>query len=85
MKVVLDSLMLRIQCTKRSKILAAQSVNVPKTLNASSLKILSVRRCLKVEWHQVKGRISLYELTKLIYALYEHLRVCIFFFDMYGK
>ena len=48
----------------RSRILGAQSVNVPKTLNASTLHFLCVRRCLRVESRQLKRRRrSLFELT----------------------
>ena len=45
-----------ISVTRRSRVSRVQSVNVLKTLNASSLQFLHIRRCLMVEWRRLKRK-----------------------------
>ena len=58
-------------------------VSMPETLNASSVQFLDDRRCLGR--HGLKRRKNFFELTKIHYTLYKHLRTCTNFLEMYGK
>ena len=63
-----------MNATRRFRVSGAQSVKVPETLNASSLRFLNVRKCLTIEWCQLKRRRgNLIELTRTKYALYKTL------------
>ena len=58
-----------------------------KWLNASSLHIMSVIRCLRSEWVAPveKKRRSFFELSRTNFALYKHIRPCTKFLEMCGK
>jgi len=60
-------------------------VSMLETLNASSPQFLGDRRCLGSEWHGLKIRRGIFELTKINYTLYKHLGACTNFLEVYGK